>query len=294
MWCLPTWWAACHRRNEATDDPKTSKLNQRLAKWLGAVYLAKKKIMKYPGRIIKKGEASKTIVKAVQKRLTELGIDQFGDSGVFGPKTESAVKMFQARFSDAQGNPLVVDGQLGSISWEALFGVALVVPPTEAKKGLEAVLAIAEKEVGTREEPLGSNWGPKVQAYLSRAGVPFAAAWCAAFVYWCFDEAAAAAGIANPVFKTAGVMLHWNKTAGKKILAKDAINNPALIKPGHIFMMSFGGGLGHTGIVKSVNGGFITVIEGNTNDGGSREGIGVFERIRKISSINKGFIEYKM
>ncbi|TAD81184.1 MAG: CHAP domain-containing protein, partial [Bacteroidetes bacterium] len=48
------------------------------------------------------------------------------------------------------------------------------------------------------------------------------------------------------------------------------------------------------GLVKSVNGGFITVIEGNTNDNGSREGIGVFERTRKVASINKGFIEYKM
>jgi hypothetical protein len=250
--------------------------------------------MKYPGRIIKKGEASKTIVKAIQKRLTELGIEQFGDSGVFGPKTESAVKLFQARFTDLFGNPLVIDGQLGSISWEALFGVMGTVPETDAKKGLEAVLQIAQTEVGTLEVPVGSNWGPKVEAYLRSSGVTFPAAWCAAFVYWCFNEAATAAGTANPVYKTAGVMMHWNKTTGKKILAKDATENPLLIKPGHIFIMSFGGGLGHTGLVKAVNGGFITVIEGNTNNNGSREGIGVFERTRKVSSINKGFIEYKM
>jgi hypothetical protein len=34
-------------------------------------------------------------------------------------------------------------------------------------------------------------------------------------------------------------------------------------------------------------------IEGNTNDGGSREGIGVFKRdTRLISGINRGFIDY--
>jgi hypothetical protein len=56
--------------------------------------------------------------------------------------------------------------------------------------------------------------------------------------------------------------------------------------------MDYGGGNGHTGIVKAVNGGKIVTIEGNTNVEGGREGIGVFERTRKINSINKGFINY--
>ena len=42
-----------------------------------------------------------------------------------------------------------------------------------------------------------------------------------------------------------------------------------------------------------VDGGRLTTIEGNTNDGGSREGVGVFRRSeRKIASINKGFLDY--
>jgi hypothetical protein len=37
----------------------------------------------------------------------------------------------------------------------------------------------------------------------------------------------------------------------------------------------------------------LVTIEGNTNDNGSREGIGVFRREqRKISSINKGFVDF--
>jgi hypothetical protein len=250
--------------------------------------------MKYPGRIIKRGETDTKIVKAIQKRLEELGIDQFGDSGIFGPKTEQAVRLFQARFSDSQGNALGIDGQVGSISWEVLFGQEKVPVVVDARsKGLEAVLEAARNEIGVMEVPPGSNWGPKVKAYLNSVGINFPAAWCAAFVYFCFEEVAKATGKPNPCFKTGGVMLHWNKTAGKKILMADAVNNPGLIKPGHLFIMSFGGGLGHTGLVESVNGGFITVIEGNTNNGGSREGVGVFRRNRKINSINRGFIEYK-
>ena len=84
----------------------------------------------------------------------------------------------------------------------------------------------------------------------------------------------------------------WNKATCTKIKAVDSKNNPALVQPGQIFIIDHGGGYGHTGIVKSVNGGFIKTIEGNTNDNHTREGIGVFELTRKIKDINKGFLQY--
>ena len=47
-----------------------------------------------------------------------------------------------------------------------------------------------------------------------------------------------------------------------------------------------------TGIEKFI-GNRLETIEGNTNDGGSREGIGVFRRTgRTIDSINRGFIGF--
>lgn len=249
--------------------------------------------MKYPGRIIKKGEKEKKYVLAVQKRLEDLGLADFGDSGVFGPKTEQAVKLFQTRFTDANGNELVHDGKVGSITWAALFGPETVPVNEEAKtQGLTSVIDIAIAEIGKSEFPAGSNWGPDVKEYLNSVGINFPAPWCAAFVYWCFEQAAVKNGKKNPVVKTGSVLSHWNKSTGKKISLLDARNNPGLVKPGHIFIMDFGGGKGHTGLVEAVNGGFLTVIEGNTNDGGSREGIGVFRRTRKIAGINKGFIEY--
>jgi hypothetical protein len=61
-----------------------------------------------------------------------------------------------------------------------------------------------------------------------------------------------------------------------------------------IFILATSGGAGHTGLVEAVEGQYLVTIEGNTNEGGSREGIGVFRRTsRKISQINRGFIAYQ-
>jgi hypothetical protein len=42
--------------------------------------------------------------------------------GDFGAKTKAAVCMFQARSEDSYGDPLIVDGTVGALTWEALFG----------------------------------------------------------------------------------------------------------------------------------------------------------------------------
>jgi hypothetical protein len=55
---------------------------------------------------------------------------------------------------------------------------------------------------------------------------------------------------------------------------------------------AIGRGAGHTGLVESVAGGFITTIEGNTDASKTREGGGVYRLKRKILDINKGFIDY--
>ena len=105
-------------------------------------------------------------------------------------------------------------------------------------------------------------------------------------------------GRTNPVVKTAGVLDHW-ETAGRRgvprVTAARAAQNPGLVKAGQIFVIDTGapGGGGHTGLVVRIIAGKLVTIEGNTNDNGSAEGIGVFERrSRKIDQINKGFIDY--
>ena len=98
------------------------------------------------------------------------------------------------------------------------------------------------------------------------------------------------------MIKTGGVLEHWSEAGRRRIprvLSAQASENPTLVKPGQIFALSTGGGHGHMGLIGQVKGGKLTTIEGNTNDGGSREGVGVFRReSRRIGKINLGFIDY--
>lgn len=146
----------------------------------------------------------------------------------------------------------------------------------------DKALGIAETQVGKCEDPKGSNWGEPVQTYLKSVGITFPAAWCMAFVYWCFREAAKDPSYVNTVYKTGGVMVQWAKSAQYRV--KDP-------KPGDVFIMSFGSGKGHTGFVESVEGNIIHTIEGNTDDDGGREGWIVARRSRNISSVI-GFLRF--
>ena len=208
------------------------------------------------------------------------------------------VKLFQTRNVDRNGMPLVQDGKIGSLTWEALFGadsVTEVAASSDSFLGSVMKIAVGEEAKKIREVPPDSNKGPAVEGYLSRAGVAKGNPWCCAFVYWCFDEAAKKANRANPMLKTAHCMTHWNKCTekgAKRISKKDAEQNPGLLKPGMIFIMDHGGGKGHTGLIEKVSGGMLTTIEGNTNASKTREGGGVYRLTRKVGTINRGFIDY--
>lgn len=261
--------------------------------------------MKYPGRIIKLGEQDPTIVAAVKRRLNKaLGFKKGSESRLdeknpsFGPKTVQTVKLFQIRNLDREGRPLKQDGELGSITWAALFGEKSVAKSEMTRdRLLSRVLRVASGEEAkeVREQPRNSNKGPEVNEYLKRTGLGPGNLWCCAFVYWCFDEAANGLGAQNPMVKTAGCLDHWNKAAAKgarRFTRKEAIADPGVVRPGMVFIMDHGGGFGHTGLVESVAGGFITTLEGNTDASKTREGGGVYRLSRKITDVNKGFIDY--
>ena len=254
----------------------------------------------YPGRVVKKNFKNKQVVLAVQRRLNEMGCGPIDEDGDFGNQTLGAVMTFQARFPDADGVPLKVDGEVGALTWATLFGGQSVPVRNETSNELLAeVVRVAVSQIGVMEDPRGSNRGPQVDKYIEATGLNPSGrfAWCACFIFWCYKQACESLGKTNPVIKTAGVSEHWRRAGEKgipRITGTQAVGNPGLIRPGHIFIMTFGSsGLGHTGLVERVTGGKLVTIEGNTNEGGSREGIGVFRRsLRKISNINKGFIDY--
>lgn len=142
----------------------------------------------------------------------------------------------------------------------------------------EKALDIAITQLGVREDSGNKNKGPQVNKYLASIELGPGYAWCMAFVYWNFEQAADRMGRQNPMYKTGGVLLQWRMRKDKfRALTPQA---------GDIFIMDYGKGQGHTGIVEKVNeDGTVDTIEGNTNDEGSREGYEVCRRVRQRSKI---------
>jgi hypothetical protein len=163
---------------------------------------------------------------------------------------------------------------------------------------LAAVLDVARNEIGVLEKPLGSNYGKREEEYWASTDLPGGNPWCAAFIFWCFQQAALSIRTDNPCIKTAGVIDHWylaGQEGIRRITGEQAAEDPGLVQLVMIFLIDTGapGGAGHTGLVERVEGGRLITIEGNTNNDGGREGIGVFRRTRrKVRLINKGFIDY--
>ncbi len=127
----------------------------------------------------------------------------------------------------------------------------------------EAALSVAISQLGVHEEG-GNNRGQRVEEYLASVGLPGGYSWCAAFVHWCFKQAAARIGLVNPCPKTGGVLKLWTLT--------EPICRATTPAPGAIYVLDHGGGKGHAGIIETVSDGAIREISGNTNALGSREG----------------------
>lgn len=261
--------------------------------------------MDYPGRIIKMGEQDAAIVKLLKVRLNQglvvgLNTEQLLDTKDpnFGADMKQVIKLYQARHVDPLERPLIQDGEVGSITWESLFGTSSV--PASHQPGTTFLSQVLTKASGeearhVREIPPNSNRGPQVEAYLQRVGAQPGLSWCCAFVYWCFDEAAKDIGMTNPMVRTAGCLDHWSRApsqGAQRIMTAKAVNNPALLQAGMIFIMDYGNGMGHTGLIEKVQGGLITTIEGNTDASKTREGGGVYRLTRKINEVSKGFIDY--
>jgi len=130
------------------------------------------------------------------------------------------------------------------------------------------IIAIAKKEIGVQESM--ENSSPRIDEYNAYVGFK-KVAWCASFVSWCHWQA----GYPQP------------KTAWSPALfpAKRLAKNPMA---GMVFGIYFNDlkRIGHAGIVEKVRNDWIFSIEGNTSLTGSREGTGVYRRMRHVRSIH--------
>jgi hypothetical protein len=248
--------------------------------------------MNIPNQTICLGDTRTDIVKQIQNKLNQKNPYPVEVDGIFGYLTKHAVMTFQNNYCDLYGQPLQVDGVVGAKTWGALFGHAMKQTFEDSPFARETI-RIALDELGVKEDPPGSNNGPRIKEYLRCVGLPVGNAWCAAFVYWSAEQAAAHQNRMNPLIKTASCLTHWHlNRVGEKLNASRAIAHPELIQPGSIFILDRGKGKGHTGLVTGILENQLFTIEGNTNQMHSAEGEGVYQLQRQVSSVNLGYLFY--
>lgn len=143
------------------------------------------------------------------------------------------------------------------------------------------VLAIATKELGTKESPANSNRVKYNTWYYGREVSGSAYPWCMAFVQWVFAQA----GVPLPI-KTAscGALMNAAKKSGQWV-TKD-------YRPGDVVIYDFPGGAAtdHTGIIEKVTLTGVVAIEGNTSEAGSQSNGGMVCRKRRAGKLIVGAV----
>lgn len=212
---------------------------------------------------------------------TSTGID-----GDFGPATEKAVKNFQKSNNLSQTG--IVDQNLFNLLCSPLKKA--FESPITGSNLRELVVNTAKNHLNNHPFELvinkQSNSGPWVRSYMDgNQGNDWY--WCMGFVQAIIDQAAS---IHGKNFKSLMPLTYSCDTVGttglqKKYLTRYQIarSNPALIKPGDIFLIQKTKyDWIHTGIVIAVHDNIIETIEGNTNSDGSHNGNAVMNRIRNF------------
>lgn len=139
----------------------------------------------------------------------------------------------------------------------------------------DKILSVAKKEIGTTENPAGSNKCKYNTAYYGRAVLGSAYPWCCAFVWWVFKQA----GASDLFFdgeRTAycPTLLNHYRIRGQVVTSG--------YKPGDIVFFNFSGGstAQHVGICTAWDGTSITTIDGNTGTDNEANGGAVMLRKR--------------
>ncbi len=136
------------------------------------------------------------------------------------------------------------------------------------------IIGVAKTQIGYRE---GNNNDTKYGSWYGLPNQP----WCAMFVSWCARQA----GIPTSVLKNSAVAAPDSQYFNIPYYNGSSYTP----KPGDLF---FTKSWSHVGLVYSIDGNYFYTIEGNSNSGGSSEGIGVFKLRRKISDYYFGVPNY--
>lgn len=144
---------------------------------------------------------------------------------------------------------------------------------------VDAVLKLARREIGTKENPVNSNKVKYNTAYYGRTVSGSSYPWCCAFIWWLFNEC----GVSSLFYggkKTASctTLMEYYKKQGQ------FSETPRV---GSLVFYNWGSGsiAKHIGIVTEVGNGYIKAIEGNTSVGNDSNGGEVMERTRREQQV---------
>lgn len=132
-------------------------------------------------------------------------------------------------------------------------------------------------------EATGNNDGTEVEKYLASVGLSKGYPWCAAFTTWNLK----ALEIPNPQSAWSPNWAQYKDQVWSRKMVKTH-RVKAEPKPGDCFTVYYSSlkRVGHVGFYTGrASNGYFTTIEGNTNNNGSRKGIGVFKRKRHPKKI---------
>jgi hypothetical protein len=243
-----------------------------------------------PTTPLKRG-ASGSKVKQVQEWLTLHGYGTAID-GDFGPATEAALKAFQQKQEDeAEGPGAWEYGEVNEATWRTLVApLATVIAHRRVPiwPGAENILSAAQVHLAAKPcEVGGPNSGPWVRLYMDgHEGKDWP--WCAGFATYVLrqalghdkrrtfscDELAAKAQVSGR-FKMAGGSVATVRAGDLFIIRRAAQEGATLLR---------GADWTHCGIVTAVGAEHFETVEGNTNQGGSREGTEVCKRVRAFNN----------
>ena len=152
------------------------------------------------------------------------------------------------------------------------FAICFSAAGQSAVSKRELVRQIYSSQIGIVEQG-GANRGKEVAQYLASTGLGPGYPWCAAFVSWCYQQAQVDAP------HSAWVPAYFAKS---KIIYLRSKFQSKIPETGDIFSIWYArlGRPAHIGFVDVWGEDWIVTVEGNTNEAGSREGIGVFKKRR--------------
>jgi hypothetical protein len=195
-------------------------------------------------------------VRWLQELAMRQGADPGPIDGIFGPRTEAALRA-------VGGGELPTIGRITELTLHRPFAAT-----TSVLRGLLCLVGLSQ--LGVREE--ARNRGPEIDEYVRTTGLDPTGehSWCAAYVVWCLETVRRWTGCPRTWIRSARVLDHAIEIDARGQKVARMYRGCLALRVGRIG--------GHMGIVLRAG----ETIEGNTDASGSREGDGVYVRQRRL------------